>query len=96
MSQDNNCSKTSNLFHTKEQIDAVRFLTACQANDMDTIKQMIFEENYEYNKSTQAYFAFLSDGQSNFVKQLFEQRELNKELKNDLPVNHSEDKSPKV
>jgi ABC-type sugar transport system ATPase subunit len=96
MSQDNYNSKTSNLYHTKDQVDAVRFLTACQADDMDTLKQMIFEENYEYNNATKAYFAFLSTEQSNVIKQLFEQRELNKELNKDLPVNNTEDKRPKI
>jgi ABC-type sugar transport system ATPase subunit len=94
MSQDN--SKTSNLYHTKEQVDAVRFLTACQANDIDTLKQMIFQENYEYNKATEAYFTFLADDQLNVVKKMFEQRELNKDLNKNLPVNDSEDKRPKI
>jgi hypothetical protein len=92
----NNGSKSKNLYHSKDQLDAVRFLTACQANDMDTIKKMIFEENYEYNKATEAYFVFCSDEQLNAVKRLFEQRELNKSLNKDLTVNHSNDKKPKI
>lgn len=96
MSEDNYGNKASNLYHTKDQVDAVRFLTACQANDMDTLKKMIFEEDYEYTKATEAYFAFFSSEQLNIVKQLFEQRELNKELNKNLHLNNSEDKRPKI
>jgi hypothetical protein len=92
----NNESRSTKLYHNKDQLDTVRFLTACQANDLDTIKKMIFEENYEYNKATEAYFAFCSDEQLNIVKQLFEQRELNKSLNKDLPINNSMEKKPKI
>ncbi len=94
MSQDN--SKAKELSQTKDQVDAVRFLTACQAGDMDTIKKMIFEENLEYTKALQAYFVFANTDDINEVKRLFEQRELNKNLSNSLPTNDTIDKKPKI
>lgn len=91
MSQDN-----SNAYHTKEQLDVVRFLTACELEDIDAIKKMIFEENFEYNNATEKYLTSCATEKLNIVKKLFEQRELNKELNENLPINHTEDKRPKI
>jgi len=89
-------SKTNELLQSKDQIDAVRFLTACQAKDIATMKQMIFEENIEYTQAIQAYFVFANDEDLNEVKKLFEQRELNKNLYINLPINNAQDKKPKI
>lgn len=80
----------------EEQKMAINFLFACQSADIEQVKKMIFEDNIEYTKAIQVYIDKNPTPVFLIAKQMFEQRELNKILHQDLNHNNTPGKRPKI